>query len=107
MPKFKNSFSVQKIVYRQKCRCFCPIGKADYTNEFTVIIEPAGAPNGMIPDYCEIDKFIRESLEGESLIIEEAAYRLKQWLDEDVHPRKVTVESAVNDAVHGDVVVTV
>ena len=107
MSKFQNSYSVQKIVYKQKCRCFCPIGKADYTNEFTVIIEPAGAPNGMILDYCEIVKFIRESLEGESLLIEEAAYRLKQWLDEDVHPRKVTVESAVNDAVHGDVVVTV
>lgn len=107
MPKFQNSYSVQKIVYKQKCRCFCPIGKADYTNEFTVIIEPAGAPNGMIPDYCEIDKFIRESLEGESLVIEEAAYKLKQKIVEDVRPRRVTVESAVNDAVHGDVVVTV
>ena len=31
MPKFQNSYSVQKIVYKQKCRCFCPIGKADYT----------------------------------------------------------------------------
>jgi len=107
MPKFQNSYSVQKIVYKQKCRCFCSIGKADYTNEFTVIIEPAGAPNGMIPDYCEIDKFIRESLEGESLVIEEATYKLKQKIIEDVHPRKVTVESAVNDAVHGNVVVTV
>ena len=61
----------------------------------------------MIPDYCEIDKFIRESLEGESLVIEEATYKLKQKIIEDVHPRKVTVESAVNDAVHGNVVVTV
>lgn len=103
MPKFKNEYGVSKIKYTQKCRCFCPIGKADYTNNFTVTI----TPKKWIPDYCEIDKFIRESLEGESLVIEEAAYKLKQKIVEDVHPRKVTVESAVNDAVHGNVVVTV
>lgn len=103
MPKFKNEYGVSKIKYTQKCRCFCPIGKADYTNNFTVTI----TPKKWIPDYCEIDKFIRESLEGESLVIEEATYKLKQKIIEDVHPRKVTVESAVNDAVHGNVVVTV
>ena len=67
MAKFENRYGVRKIVYKQKCRCFCPIGKADYTNEFTVTMEPAE----IIPDYCEIDKFIRECLEGESLVIEE------------------------------------
>ena len=55
MAKFENRYGVRKIVYKQKCRCFCPIGKADYTNEFTVTMEPAE----IIPDYCEIDKFIR------------------------------------------------
>ena len=74
MAKFENRYGVRKIVYKQKCRCFCPIGKADYTNEFTVTMEPAE----IIPDYCEIDKFIRECLEGESLVIEEAASKLKK-----------------------------
>ena len=41
MAKFENRYGVRKIVYKQKCRCFCPIGKADYTNEFTVTMEPA------------------------------------------------------------------
>ena len=40
MAKFENRYGVRKIVYKQKCRCFCPIGKAYYTNEFTVTIEP-------------------------------------------------------------------
>lgn len=40
MPKFKNEYGVSKIKYTQKCRCFCPIGKADYTNNFTVTITP-------------------------------------------------------------------
>ena len=88
---------------KQKCRCFCPIGKADYTNEFTVTMEPAE----IIPDYCEIDKFIRECLEGESLVIEEAASKLKKKLVEEVHPSWIMVESAVNDAPHGNVVVMV
>ena len=89
MAKFENRYGVRKIVYKQKCRCFCPIGKTDYTNEFTVTMEPAE----IIPDYCEIDKFIRECLEGESLVIED--------------PSWIMVESAVNDAPHGNVVVMV
>lgn len=60
----------------RSCRCFCPIGKADYTNNFTVTI----TPKKWIPDYCEIDKFIREQLDGKSLVIEDAACKLKQWL---------------------------
>ena len=103
MAKFENRYGVRKIVYKQKCRCFCPIGKTDYTNEFTVTMEPAE----IIPDYCEIDKFIRECLEGENLVIEEAASKLKKKLIEDVHPSWIMVESAVNDASHGNVVVMV
>ena len=61
----------------------------------------------IIPDYCEIDKFIRECLEGENLVIEEAASKLKKKLVEDVHPSWIMVESAVNDASHGNVVVMV
>lgn len=103
MAKFENRYGVRKIVYKQKCRCFCPIGKTDYTNEFTVTMEPTE----IIPDYCEIDKFIHECLEGESLVIEEAASKLKKKLVEDVHPSWIMVESAVNDASHGNVVVMV
>lgn len=103
MPRFKNEYGVSKIKYTQKCRCFCPIGKADYTNNFTVTI----TPKKWIPDYCEIDKFIRECLEGENLVIEEAASKLKKKLVEDVHPSWIMVESAVNDASHGNVVVMV
>ena len=95
MAKFENRYGVRKIVYKQKCRCFC--------NEFTVTMEPAE----IIPDYCEIDKFIRECLEGENLVIEEAASKLKKKLVEDVHPSWIMVESAVNDASHGNVVVMV
>ena len=88
MPKFKNESGVSKIKYTQKCRCFCPIGKADYTNNFTVTI----TPKKWIPDYCEIDKFIREQLDGKSLVID---------------PYWVVVESVVTVGVHGHVTLTV
>lgn len=101
MPKFK--YGVSKIKYTQKCRCFCPIGKADYTNNFTVTI----TPKKWIPDYCEIDKFIHEQLDGKSLVIEDAACKLKQWLTGKIHPYWVEVESDVTDGVHGHVTVTV
>ena len=103
MPKFKNEYGVSKIKYTQKCRCFCPIGKADYTNNFTVTI----TPKKWIPDYCEIDKFIREQLDGKSLVIEDAACKLTQWLTGEIHPYWVEVESDVTDGVHGHVTVTV
>ena len=101
--KFKNEYRVSKIKYTQKCRCFCPIGKADYTNNFTVTI----TPKKWIPDYCEIDKFIHEQLDGKSLVIEDAACKLKQWLTGKIHPYWVEVESDVTDGVHGHVTVTV
>ena len=88
MPKFKNEYGVSKIKYTQKCRCFCPIGKADYTNNFTVTI----TPKKWIPDYCEIDEFIREQLDGKSLVIEDAVCKLKQWLTGEIHPCWVEVE---------------
>ena len=42
MAKFENRYGVRKIVYKQKCRCFCPIGKTDYTNELRMCT-PAGS----------------------------------------------------------------
>ena len=103
MAKFENRYGVRKIVYKQKCRCFCPIGEAEYTNEFTVTMEPGD----MIPDYCEIDKIIQECIEGEPLVIEEAARNLKHKIVEYVHPNWIMIESKVQDSVHGDVEVTV
>lgn len=103
MAKFANTYGVRKIVYKKNCRCFCPIGEAEYTNEFTVTMEPGDT----IPDYCEIDKFIREQLDGKSLVIEDAACKLKQWLTGEIHPYWVEVESDVTDGVHGHVTVTV
>ena len=56
-----NCYKVKKIIYKQHCRCFCPIGQRHYTNNFTVTI----SPEETIPDYCEIDQWIAKNLEGQ------------------------------------------
>lgn len=54
-----------------------------------------------------VDRNIREQLDGKSLVIEDAACKLKQWLTGEIHPYWVEVESDVTDGVHGHVTVTV
>ena len=80
-----------------------PYWKGRLHEQLTVTI----TPKKWIPDYCEIDEFIREQLDGKSLVIEEAACKLKQWLTGEIHPYWVEVESDVTDGVHGHVTVTV
>lgn len=97
-----NCYQVKRIKIKQHCRCFCPIGKKHYTNNFTVTI----IPDETIPDYCKIDAWIAENLEGETLLIEEAAMRLQNWLANELSCI-VVVQDEVIDAGHGAVVVEV
>ena len=97
-----NCYKVKKIIYKQHCRCFCPIGKRHYTNHFTVTIAPAT----LIPDYCMIDDWIAKNLEGETMLIEDAAKQLQSWLAGELSCA-VSVQDEVNDASHGAVVVEV
>lgn len=97
-----NIYRVKKIVYKQHCRCFCPLGQKHYTNRFTVTI----IPESRIPDYCKIDKWIIEHLEGETFLIEDAAKQLQRWLASALSC-EVSVLDEVNDATHGTVTVEV
>ena len=97
-----NCYKVKKIIYKQHCRCFCPIGQRHYTNNFTVTI----SPEETIPDYCEIDQWIAKNLEGETLLIEDAARLLQQWLETELSCG-VSVLDEVFDAGHGAVTVEV
>lgn len=98
----ENKYQVKKITYKQHCRCFCPIGKQHYTNNFTMTI----IPEATIPDYCKIDSWIFDNLEGETLLIEEAAKQLQSWLSDELMC-SVEVQDEVSDASHGHVVVEV
>lgn len=97
-----NHYQVKKITFKQHCRCFCPIGKKHYTNNFTVTI----IPEALIPDYCKIDEWITEHLEGQTLLIEEASKQLQSWLSKELSC-EVQVQNEVTDATHGDVMVEV
>lgn len=103
MATFENTAQVLSIQYYKSCRCYCPLGKAWYTNNFTIDIEPADR----LIDYLDIDAFIAEEIEGKELIIEDAAAKLKAYIKAAIDPVSVEVTTDVTDAGHGDVTVTV
>ena len=97
----ENVYGIRKIEIRSEAKCFCPLGKDWYTNHFKVEFVPGEA----IPDYCEMDKWIAENINGKNLIIEDAVARLQSYLSEAYRPAYCIVESHVNDAKHSSVVV--
>ena len=56
-------------------------------------------------DYLDVEKFIKEEIEGKSLTIEGACKKLYDYLKKDVED--IQVESHVNDATHFPVKVLV
>jgi len=108
MATFSNSsYGVKEIQYHQNCKCYCPFGKAWYTNNFTVTIQPKNTD--LMPDYLDIDSYINEMIKDGEHIIEEAASMLKGFLCANYHyvEEQVTVETSVYDAGHGNVTVIV
>lgn len=90
----ENKEKVKYIEMYPKARCFCPIGKAWYTNRFKVSV----FPRDCYFDYLDVENFIKEEIEGKSLTIEGACKKLYDYLKKDVED--IQVESHVNDAVH-------
>lgn len=97
----ENKEKVRYIEMYPKARCFCPIGKAWYTNEF----KASFFPNEYYLDYLDVENFINKEIEGKSLTIEEACKKLYDYLYEKVD--NVQVESHVNDATHFPVKVVI
>lgn len=97
----ENTYGIKKITIKAKAHCYCPLGSDYYTNNFEIIIEP----NNNIPDYCDVDAFIKNEIEGKSLIIESAIQKIKEFIEAEYKPNSITVCSTVADAVHSEVTV--
>lgn len=98
----KNEYKIANITIRNdKAKCYCPLGKDWYTNQFEIYIEPAE----YIPDYCDVDKYIEENINGKELIIEAAVALLYDYIMETYRPRTLAVTSSVEDAAHSEVTV--
>lgn len=95
----ENNYGIDKIVIHPEAKCFCPLGADWYTNHFEVTI----GPDQKIPDYCALDVYIAENINGKELIIEEAVDLLYQHIVSIYQPRSCRIVSHVNDAGHSDV----
>lgn len=97
-----NKFGITGITIHPTARCYCPLGNDWYTNQFEVSI----VPSGIIPDYCEIDKFVGSTINGSHIIIEEAVNMLYEVIKDTYEPVSLKVTSTVTDAAHSPVTVT-
>lgn len=97
----ENVFKINEINIDATAKCYCPLGKDWYTNQFTVNMNPSV----FIPDYCELDAFIKEEINGKHLIIEAAVAKLYEHITEKYSPAYLEVVSYVDDAAHSAVTV--
>lgn len=101
--EFKNTQGITKIVMKAKSiHPICPLGKAPYSNNYTVTM----CPNEVIPDYCEVNAWIQKNLGGHDLIIEDCVAMLFTYLQKQCAPDYLRVDSLVVDARHPEVTVT-
>jgi len=119
MGMFKNTQGITKIVFQPKlaAHCFCPLGELyckkeaegtgkkqmlpHYTNHFKITF----IPNKLVCDYCDIEDWIRENINDQTLIIEDCVDMLFNHINTTYSPEFLKVESYVPDAVHGPVTI--
>lgn len=101
MSNILNTNQITQIEFTQNIQCFCPLGKDFYTAQVSVSMHP----DKYIPDYCEIEAYMRK-LSGRDLIIEDLVGEVYEYLNHLINPGKLKVTAYVNDAAHFGVIVT-
>ena len=97
--RLANTYGIKVIQIEAEAKCFCPLGKDWYTNHFLIEMNPAE----FIPDYCDIDNFIKEKINGAHLIIEAAVDFLYAYIKNEYAPEYLKITSYVDDATHSTV----
>lgn len=92
-----NTQNIYDVTFTINVPNFCPLGKADYTNEFEVMIRVGN----IMADFCEIESEIKQRLSDEDLIIEDAMFELGKIVKKYYKDAKsIHVKSTVKDAAH-------
>lgn len=99
---FENKQHVSEITMHGTLHLWCPMGSDWYTADVTIT---ALSPE-TIPDYIDVTKYLDE-LDGQSLIIEDAAQKVAEYTLSQVGDAYVAVTLDVEDAHHLPVSVTV
>ena len=95
MAKFENVQGITEIKINHSVQCYCPLGDDWYTNKILICMSGIST----VPDYCDVDRFIR-SISGGKLIIEDVVSKIYSYIMDECHPKKLSVSSHVDDAMH-------
>ena len=92
-----NTHNIHCINYYINVKNFCPLGNANYTNEFKVSIKVGK----IMADFCEVQQEIESRLSDKDLIIEDAMVVIgeitrKYYRDAST----IFVSTKVEDAAH-------
>ena len=99
--KIENTQGISNIVIKTKTHNFCPIGKDWYTCNLNIAI----APEKLIPDYIDVDKYIATVIDKKELIIEDVVAQIFEHIKETYHPINIHITASVDDATHSAVIV--
>ncbi len=102
MARFNNEY-ILKIKMNPSAHVFCPLGQAWYTLNLNIEM----LPDGVIPDYVEVQQWINENLDGKTLSIEDAICNCANYFKTEYTPKQINIDAVVNDAAHFPVIVSV
>lgn len=83
-----------------RVKCFCPMGDDWYSANVSIEVK---APK-TIPDYCDVETFLRRKVDGKPYILEDVCARVHRFVKKQTHG-KVRVRVSSSDAVHPPVLV--
>lgn len=99
---FENSKGISRISMRRRFRAYCPIGEKWYSADVSIIVKNPF----MIPDYCEVDKYVDDSVDGSEITIEDAVANIYDFVNSICESHSLLgVVCNVEDAAHMPVTV--
>lgn len=97
----ENNENVKTVEMFPQVKCFCPLGKDWYTNKLHITLEITD----YYIDYLDVQKFLKEEVEGHGFTIEGACKKIYDFLKEQGF-EEIEIEAEASDGAHFPVKVT-
>lgn len=96
----KNDYGPLTVLMFPAVHCFCDLGYQWYNAELTISMKLGDE----LPDYCEVQKYITENVNGKHLIVEKMVEKVFNYL-ETYRPLALAVEAEVGAGEHFPVII--